>query len=374
MTAVIDTHTREPEVKVGRKRTPDAPPLAFGPAKILHPYYDFGPLLSYNAMWNFLVGGRGLGKTYGAKKRAIKRAVERREQFIYLRRYEEELKNLDTFFADLQHEFPQWDLRVQGRRFEAAPASSRDNRKREWFTIGYAIPLSTAQKQKSIPYPLVTTIIFDEFIIERGLIRYLPAEADVFKNFYLTVDRQQDKTKVFFLANSVSIANPYFIEYNILPDEGDEYIRDPSPNRYWIAHFPKAEDFAASVKKTRFGQFIAGSEYEKYAVGNEFADNHQGLVSEKHSRAKHMFNFESRVGTFSVWHDVVEDQYFVYKRVPHGQLTVTLLPERMDEEKILLTPNDLLIKRLQTAFRHKRMWFDGPVARNMWLDVMRVAA
>lgn len=34
-------------------------------------YYDYGHILSYHAPWMFVIGARGLGKTYGAKKLVI---------------------------------------------------------------------------------------------------------------------------------------------------------------------------------------------------------------------------------------------------------------------------------------------------------------
>ena len=34
-------------------------------------YYSFDDILSRNGVFNFIIGGRGIGKTYGAKKIAI---------------------------------------------------------------------------------------------------------------------------------------------------------------------------------------------------------------------------------------------------------------------------------------------------------------
>ncbi len=56
-------------------------------------YYDYGRVLSYHAPWMFIIGARGLGKTYGAKKLVIGDWVKKRWQFIYLRRTAEEQKN-----------------------------------------------------------------------------------------------------------------------------------------------------------------------------------------------------------------------------------------------------------------------------------------
>ena len=53
-------------------------------------YYDYGPVLSRNAVFNMIMGARGLGKTYGAKKLVIKEFINHGNQFIYLRRYKEE--------------------------------------------------------------------------------------------------------------------------------------------------------------------------------------------------------------------------------------------------------------------------------------------
>jgi hypothetical protein len=119
-------------VTVGKRndaRTIGRSSASFGPQKKQYPYYDFGPILSRNAAWNFIVGGRGIGKSYGAKKLAIKDYIRKGEQFIYLRRFEEELTARDQFFADVAWEFEnEWDFRPNGNKFEIAPASSRDER------------------------------------------------------------------------------------------------------------------------------------------------------------------------------------------------------------------------------------------------------
>lgn len=348
--------------------------VPIGKVRKVHPYYDFGPLLSHHAEYNFLVGGRGLGKTYGAKRRALKRNLTHGEEFIYLRRYKEELTaSRDTLFEDVAHEFPDWDFRANGNVFEKSPASQRGDKKRDWDTIGYAKVLSRGQYEKSVALPRVKTIIFDEFIIEKGTIRYLPNEAEVFNNFYSTVDRWQDKTTVFFLANAISIGNPYFVYYKILPKEDQEWLKlDVGKARGFIlCHFPKSSDFQASVSKTRFGQMIDGSDYAEYAVGNEFHDNTLALLGIKNPRSRHLFNMETSAGMFSIWYDVVIDEYYAYSRIPAGQITVTLLLDTMDDDKTFLLPTTPIMKRLFSAFQHKRLKFEDQAVRERWIDMMR---
>lgn len=365
------TYDEAPPQTAPRSRSPKALAKTEAPQKKTHPYYNYGAALSHNCTYNFIVGGRGLGKTYGAKRLAIrnflKSPVASRDMFIYLRRYKEELVARDTFFADIQHEFPDWDFRANGNTFEAAPASTRDDRKRPWEVMGYAIALSTAQKQKSVAFPRVKLIIFDEFIIEKGMIHYLPDEANVFNNFYSTVDRWQDKTRVLFLANSVSIANPYFLEYKIQPTGEDEMIK--MGDGFILCHFPNSADFAASVLNTRFGRFIANTDYEKYAVGNQFADNHLELVKPKNPRAKLRYNLQTRMGEFSIWHDQLANEYYALANVIPGQTSYTLVPEQVAEDKPLLFFNDMMIQQLRTAYRFARIQFDSPTTRNIFLDV-----
>lgn len=72
-------------------------------------WYNPHELLSHNCLFNFVVGNRGAGKTYGvAKKWAIKTFLKTGKQFIYLRRYKTELDDIPNFFADIiaNNEFP----------------------------------------------------------------------------------------------------------------------------------------------------------------------------------------------------------------------------------------------------------------------------
>ena len=49
-------------------------------------YYDLHNLLTRNAPWNFIIGARGLGKTFAAKRYGIKEYLKHGHEFIYLRR------------------------------------------------------------------------------------------------------------------------------------------------------------------------------------------------------------------------------------------------------------------------------------------------
>ena len=101
-------------------------------------YYSFDRILSRNAVFNMVMGARGVGKSYGAKKYVLKRSVERGEQFIYLRRYKTELKTRGSFVADVAHEFPDQEFEV---RSGVLCWRNKGEGKDAWRTAGYFLAL-----------------------------------------------------------------------------------------------------------------------------------------------------------------------------------------------------------------------------------------
>ena len=81
-------------------------------------YYDYNKVLSYNAMFNFIIGERGVGKTFGAKKFCINRFLKYGEQFVYIRRYKTEIKesagDVNKFFGQMADFFPDINFGVHG--------------------------------------------------------------------------------------------------------------------------------------------------------------------------------------------------------------------------------------------------------------------
>ena len=77
-------------------------------------------------------------KTYGiAKKKPIDNFLKSEEQFIYLRRYKEELKDIGSFFTDIEEAYPEHVFHVKGRTFYC------DNK-----VMGYAVALSQGNMKK----------------------------------------------------------------------------------------------------------------------------------------------------------------------------------------------------------------------------------
>ena len=332
-------------------------------------YYDFGILDSYGAMFNMVVGVRGNGKTYGAKYKAIKNFLKYGSQFVYLRRYRDELHTFSTFFNDISDRFPDYEFRCIGRNAQCRRRC--DNDEYPWKIMGYAVALSTAQQLKGTSYPLVTSIIFDEFIIEKGLNRYLPNEVQALLNFYNTVDRYNDRVRVYFLANAVSIANPYFVHFGIdISSKIRTYF-----NRYVAVEFCGSYDYINEVEKSRFGAFIrqVDSEYAEYVMDNSFNDNGTTFIEKKHPEMIHVFNIEVKSGQFSVWmHPDNMNTMHVQSKIILSHYCFTTMMDKVREGWTFIEKNNKLLKMSLSCYRNGRMTFDKPQTRVVFNDLSKV--
>lgn len=231
--------------------------LSFRPLLSLLMWYDVNETLSHNKLLNFVVGQRGVGKTYSCKRKVIQSFLRNGAQFVYLRRYDTELKysQIEHFFSDIEHEFEGHEFQVKkGGVFTC-----------DDMTMGWAISLSKAAQYKSVPFPKVDWIIFDEFIIDQGLIRYLPNEVETFNEMYSTIARLRD-VKVLFLSNAITFTNPYFLYFDLrIPPNAVFYKRGDI-----LVHYVANPEYIEAAQSTRFGQIIQETNYGKYAIENQF--------------------------------------------------------------------------------------------------------
>lgn len=214
-------------------------------------YYDYSKILSYKAVFNFIIGARGCGKSYGAKKMLIKKFIKTGQQFIYLRRFKTELQKVNTWFDDIASEFPDHEFKVKGKTFYI-----------DGQLAGWAIALSTSQIEKSNSYKGVKYIMFDEFLIDTtGSYHYLRDEYNVLCQFYSTVDRDRDEVQVLLLGNALSINNPYFNALNIQPNLTNIIVGTSTNQLGHRVNLYTVEVYSDPVqtsiqRQTRFGQLV----------------------------------------------------------------------------------------------------------------------
>lgn len=164
-------------------------------------YYDYHKILSYNIPVNCLFGERGCGKSFGAKNYVIKQFLKNGSQFLYLRRYENELKEIfetssgqKDFFDDIKNNFPKIKLKAKNKKFYC-----------DGKIFGFAKRMTEAQDLKSSVYQNITTIIIDEYPIENTRHRhYLRDEGMVLLGIIDSIIRNRSNIRIFILGNAVN--------------------------------------------------------------------------------------------------------------------------------------------------------------------------
>lgn len=337
-------------------------------------YYDLHDILTRNAVLNFILGGRGIGKTFCATKTAIKQFITKKWQFIYLRRYDTEVATVKpTFFKDMTEEFPDYAFQCEGITLQIC--FNPEEKKKTWHVMGYIVSLNTSGALKSVPFPDVHTIIFDEIFPNKGASRYLSGEVNIFQEFYSTVDRWKDKTRVIALANAVSLANPYFSAYGMNAEEQKKPILTYAKG-FIALEIADYKGFSSKIKTTRFGKFIqqVDPDYAKYSMNNEFRDNTKNLVEPlDKTRDRYNFTVETEQGIFNIWSHFESGSaggwYTLSYQAPKFKREKTTVKENVTPEKTLLTKNDEILKRLSTAYRAGMLKFDSAEIKAIYIDL-----
>ena len=240
-------------------------------------YYNYARLFSYNFLIAFVIGERGVGKSFNAKVAVLNKFLKTGEQFIYIRRYKTELDTaLATFWNDLQDNGYFEDYKLEVRKSKMLTEFKCNGK-----ICGYAVPLSTANILKSTAFPKVGTIVFDEFLLDNaGTYRYLKNEVTLLLDVIETVFRLRDG-KTILLGNALNVhASPYFAYWDLeLPNDSREFrtFKDGAI----VVNYIRNLEYREAKKNSRFGKLIDGTEYGKYAIENQVLRENNSFIEKK---------------------------------------------------------------------------------------------
>lgn len=185
-------------------------------------YYSLNNILKRKAVYNIVMGERSNGKTYASLVYALEQYIKTGKQVAIIRRWKEDItgrraraiwdgviangvieKLTDGEFTSVYY--------YSGRFFlcnyeDGKPIYSDED------VLGHTFALSDNEHNKSISFPKIGTIIFDEFITNK---LYMKDEFVLFMNTVSTIVRKRTDVKVFMLGNTVNKYNPYFKEMGL---------------------------------------------------------------------------------------------------------------------------------------------------------------
>lgn len=187
-------------------------------------YYSPKNIIAKNCTYNVIFGERSNGKTYSILKYGVEQFFETGGTIAIVRRWQEDIKgrrandiwsalNNNGEISRISKGLYQGVCYFSGKFYlcnydgDTGRPIYNDN-----DCIGHCFALSENEHNKSISYPKITTILFDEFLTAKV---YLQDEFVLFMNTVSTIIRQRTNVKIFMLGNTVNKYCPYFAEMGL---------------------------------------------------------------------------------------------------------------------------------------------------------------
>lgn len=329
-------------------------------------YYSYDKLMSFPFLLAFVIGERGVGKSYGAKKLVVKKFLKSGEQFIYLRRYKTELDTaLATFWDDLNanDEFPDHKLKVV--KSKLLTTFTCDGK-----VCGYAVPLSTSNILKSTAFPNVKLIIFDEFLLDTGSgsYRYLRSEFGMVMDVIETVGRLRD-IQVIFLGNATTQVNPYFANLNLSLPYNSEF--KTFKDGLIVVNYIKNEEYRKVKKASKFGKLIDGTMYGKYAIDNEFLRDSNEFICKRPSDARFYCVLVINGLHVGVWYAKDGYLYLSEKYEPNTHFKFACDYDDHSEATIFLNAREnMFLKMCVRYYKQGLLRFENIKVKNTTIDLL----
>ena len=278
-------------------------------------YIDFNYIMRDKNVFKFLIGGRGSGKTFGA----IQWALQNKKTVLFMRRTQTQV---DLIRNDSFSPFAAVDKTIIVKSINKNLAGLyRDTGDgAEGAPIGYMCALSTIANIRGFDASMIDLIIYDEFIGEAHE-RAIRNEGQAFLNAYETINRNRelqgrDPVQVLALANSNMLANPIFVELNLVSavekmlKNGNYIYKNAQRNVsvYMIMHSPVLDRKA----DTALYRLAGDTDFSRMALKNQFTEEEMDHIATQDLR---QYRLICTVGELAIYKHKSTKTYYVTDHV-----------------------------------------------------------
>lgn len=256
-------------------------------------YVNVPEILKHPAVFKFVYGGRGTGKTYGT----LKEMKEGGHKFLYLRRLasqveivkKQDMQPFKTLNSDMNWNIEPFTINKYISAFYQAGSDENGKRVADGECIGYLASLSTFSNLRGFDASDIEVIIIDEFIPELNE-RPIKGEAEALFNAYETVNRNRelqgrDPVQLIGLANANRIDNPLFMELNLiraaekLRKSGQDSLYEQKRKMLLIDLYKSK--ISEEKSHTSLYELTKGTEFYNMAIKNSFLNEERGRIEHK---------------------------------------------------------------------------------------------
>lgn len=301
-----------------------------------------------------IVGGEGIGKTYGLKELLLNEWISCDEnhkfEIMWFIRYDVDIN--PQYIQKWQDDLP---IDLKQRITVDGTVLSVDG-----VPFCYFKALSKFIVGKGIPYPNVKYAVLDEFILNRES-RYLPNEIFAFKRWTQSIFRLRP-VNWWLLANALSFDNPYFNYFNVKKKQNSEWFS----NDKVVVHFPRGRrDFIDKALKSDYYKLFDDEETKSYGLNAEFYFDNEEFISSQPVEAKPIFNLKIGKGIYSVWSNK-KLMWISKRKIP--QRTYALTKSDVATDTPFIQP---LHNSIREAYTSNILYFESLTIKNLILDKVK---
>lgn len=288
-------------------------------------YYSTKKIDKTDSVYNVIFGERSNGKTYALLKKGLEQYFKDGSQMAYVRRWKEDITGrraqrlFEGLNANKEIEKISKGLYTGIYYYAGKFYLCNYNEKNKAIysdsdIVAFTFSLSDGEHDKSTSFPLIKTIIFDEFLSNRT---YLNDEFILFMNTVSTIVRRREDVKIYMLGNTVNKYCPYFVEMGLTNVQGmkqgaiDIYNYGSSSLTVAVEYCKNAET-KVNPKSNKY--FAFDNPKLKMITGGAWELNIYPHLPVKYKPKDVMLNFfiEFSDNTFQCEVVMVDDVHFIY--------------------------------------------------------------
>lgn len=324
-------------------------------------YWNIHEILRYQRNFMLINSERSIGKTYTTQKWVIEKCLKEKRQFAYIVRTKDQKK---------KGVFQQAFEKVEKNEFKGKEFSwDTETLTIDGELVGWCFALSESQQLKQRSFPNVDYFIFDEYIIEKdSSSSYVKgmAEPTLLLSIYDTVDRREDRVKVFMLANNATFYNPYHLN-PAFPVANIE-LGKIWKNENVLYQRPIATEWVRRKNTgTKFARMVDSTDYGRFATRGEFIEDEETFIAKHEGTAR--YSFTIRVGgiNFGIWTDMnVTGLMYVSEKVdPSCPIIYALTLDDQSENTLVTKVKSAHINRFTQAVKQGVVRYESMLIKKM---------